>query len=237
MTFRFDEFAPNIAAIVAEHAEHARSCKATACERCGRVPEPEALSPEDQARRTWIRWARPALEGLPLGPDGQPPARLTDAWLVRLVGPSRIAQARRTLSKTRVLFVGDAGTGKTALAVAMMQAVLAAEVGTSTGRARHRFVSAHALAKARAGHPLGAGEAPLVVDALASPLLVIDELGGEDARFGSSVAEVIYERHARNRQTWITTGVATRLLGDRYGGGIARRITEGAEPFEFWRSP
>ncbi|MCL2777734.1 MAG: hypothetical protein FWD73_06990 [Polyangiaceae bacterium] len=117
----------------------------------------------------------------------------------------------------------------------MFQAVLEAEPGSAFSRAPHRYVSAHALARARAGHPLGEGEAPLVADAFSCPLLVIDDLGSEDARFGTVVSEVIYERHARNRKTWITTGVRPADIAQRYGGGIVRRVLEWADRFDLQR--
>jgi hypothetical protein len=93
------------------------------------------------------------------------------------------------------------------------------------------YVTAFRLAKARASHPLGEGEAPLVAKALAASLLVVDELGGEDDRHGTAVREVLHERHAENLPTWVTTGVGPREIAARYDGGIARRLFEGAEVF------
>ena len=93
------------------------------------------------------------------------------------------------------------------------------------------YASAHELAKARSTSRLG--EEPEVVErALRCGLLVVDELGGEDERYGSAVSEIIYERHAWQRATWITTGVNSERLGQRYGGGIVRRISEGATIFK-----
>jgi DNA replication protein DnaC len=84
------------------------------------------------------------------------------------------------------------------------------------------------LAKARAEHRLGGGEAPLVADAKTTPLLLLDELGAEATRGDDAVAEVIHERHANERVTIYTTPFSVDELGLKFGGGIARRVFEGA---------
>jgi hypothetical protein len=151
---------------------------------------------------------------------------LESPWLVALVGSSVIADARQSTGAPRIAALGVPGSGKTSLVAAMLQASESA-----ARNPRVLWVSAHQLAKARAIHPLGDGEAPLIVSALSCDVLVVDELGGEDTRYASAVAEVLYERHAEASPTWVTTGVGPKEIADRYGGGIARRVLEDAKVF------
>jgi hypothetical protein len=227
---RFSEIAPDINARFEAWKKHNATCTGEACDECRRYPRATVLSPEDVAAHRRAAWAKPALSTVPPAFDD---ARLTSPWLVRLVGEGVVARARGSLTAPRVVMLGEAGSGKTSLVVAMFRAVLDAE--EPHGRAGHRYVSAHALAKARAGHPLGHGEAPLVEAAIRAPLLVLDELGGEDARHASAVTEVIYERHAAGATTWVTTGVTAKELAARYGGGVVRRVFEGATKFALTR--
>lgn len=231
--FKFEDVAPNIAAQIAaqeqEQENHRASCSDDVCARCGKGPRLTAddhrrIMAESQRRE----WAKLALASLPVDFDA---ATLDATWLAKLVGAQAIAQARSSLAERRVVFVGPAGSGKTSLAIAMFKAALDAEQPRESRRAGHLYVSAYRLAKARAMHPLGEGEAPLVSQALSAPVLLLDEVGGEDVRHASAVAEVIYERHADGRTTWITTGADPEKLATRYGGGIARRIFEGATVF------
>jgi DNA replication protein DnaC len=149
-------------------------------------------------------------------------------WLARLVGPTAMEMARAADGSRSAVLVGPPGSGKTSLAVAMFRAVIERAADEQVHLLSHRATSAHALAKARAFHPLGEGEAPAVLAALEADLLLLDELGGEDSRYASAVTEVIYERHAQMRPTWITTGVDPKSVANRYGGGIARRVFEDA---------
>lgn len=218
--FKLSEIAPNIAARVADFEAHRAACTAEECVRCGRWPR----APEgDHQAYVQERLAR-AMRTIPTRFRD---VRFDTEWLPKLVGAQAMQQAQASLTEPRVIFVGPPGAGKTSLAVAMFHAALVAE-SSDAARQSFRYVSGHALAKARAGHPLGAGEAPVVAQALAAAVLLVDELGGEDSRHASAVAEVIYERHAEDLPTWVTTGVGPQELAARYGGGIARRLFEGA---------
>lgn len=139
----------------------------------------------------------------------------------RVRRPECIEQARSAVDAPLVLLTGNAGTGKTSLAVAMMRHIVD---GGETGA---RFVGAYWLAKARLEHRLGEGEAPLVATAMRAPVLVLDDVGIELDKT-TAVHEVIYERHAREQRTIVTTGFGYRQLADRYGDGIARRLSERA---------
>lgn len=244
-----DLFDDDFKALIAENqriqAEHEAACTATPCDRCNRmlcrdckasvdgrkfefnaVPRCAPCARKDQL----LTMAKPALATLPKAFDA---AELDAAWLATLVGATAMQQARSSLTSGQVTFLGLPGSGKTSLAVAMLRAVLRAEVATAGPRwkATHLYVSSFALAKARSSAPLGS-EAPLIERALSAPLVIVDEFGGEDPRHASAVKEVVYERHAQDLPTWVTTGVGPREIADRYGGGIARRVFEDAVVFK-----
>jgi DNA replication protein DnaC len=220
-----------IAAMQREAEEHQAACRATPCEQCNRhvcrtcsspVSSPGFCEPCDAARSRQ-RWARRALEVIPRAFSE---AALDAPWLVALVGAKVIDEAVAALAATRIVAVGPPGAGKTSLVAAMLVRAQFAFRDPSP-----LWVSAHAIAKARAGHPLGQGEAPLIERALRASILVVDELGGEDERYAGAVKELLFERHAQEQPTWVTTGVGPQQISDRYGGGIARRVFEDATVF------
>lgn len=217
--FKLDEIAPAIVAEMEAMTRHLDQC--AGCEKC----QPAKVLSEPPKRAI-----ADALRSRALGtiPTAFADARLDAPWLLELVGGEAMEQAWASLDAKRAAFVGPPGAGKTSLAVAMFRAAVEK---AGHGVAKFRYVSSHALAKARATSSLGE-EAPLVDRALSAPLLLVDELGGEDARHASAVAEVLYERHAENLATWITTGVTPQAIANRYGGGIARRVFEGAAVFK-----
>lgn len=227
--------------------EHAVACQVVPCLQCRRRSCPqcsstfvqsdaEELCPACERRASMLRWAKPALASLPSKLES---VDLDTAWLGAIVGSKAIALAKSSLSAPRVTFTGLPGSGKTSLAIAMFRSVLrkdAASPRKPGAKAEHLYISSFALAKARGNASLGR-EAPDVERALEAPLVVIDELGHEDPRYASAVTEVIYERHAQDRPTWITTGVWQKEIASRYGGGIARRVFEDAVRFELVRQP
>lgn len=126
-----------------------------------------------------------------------------------------------------VTFLGPAGIGKTSLACALARAL--ALRGEFPERGEFLFVTALELVAARAGHPLGRGEAPLVAAALGADLVILDDLGAEDGRStgGAALAELIHARHAGLRRTLVTTGFGPDDLTARYGAGVKRRLLDG----------
>jgi hypothetical protein len=68
-----------------------------------------------------------------------------------------------------------------------------------------------------------------------APALLLDDLGSDADIASNPVAGIIIERHAEERVTWITTGLSPDDIAQRYGGGIARRICEGAAALRFER--
>lgn len=237
-----DNLLATVAQTRALEPEHPADCSAVPCRACRRrkcrgcdavVVETDTCSACFR-RQTDERYMAPAVATIP---PMFATVRLADEWLAKLVGAQAMQRAGVSLAAPRIAFLGPPGAGKTSLAVAMFRAAVEADMQSrprdvfSPRACEHRYVSAHALAKARAMHPLGDGEAPLVRAALEAPLLLIDELGGEDSRHASAVGEVIYERHAAQMPTWITTGTTPEKLAERYSGGIGRRLFEDAEVF------
>lgn len=219
------EVMPDVAKRIADDEAHRQECKAKHCDRCGRH---EVREEARKLTNYFLESERVrACERIPPAYVG---AKLDAPWLVELVGAQTIARCHEAVTSPHVAFLGPPGAGKSSLAAAMFRVVAIAE--SSHGRLLGmRWMSSHKLAKARAGQALGDGEAPLVEMALTASLLVLDELGGEDPRYASAVGEVLYERHEQALPTWVTTGVGSKEIAARYGGGIARRVFEGAAVF------
>lgn len=143
------------------------------------------------------------------------------------LAPERVAKALSAPPSGSIMLVGDTGTGKTSLAVAML---LAAVRIAPALRDRDRFASSFVLAGARNRHPLGKGEAPEIVAAMGAPLLLLDDLGSEGDARANVISEVIFARHEADLPTWITTGFPAEQLMARYGSAIIRRVIEHGKP-------
>jgi DNA replication protein DnaC len=205
------------------------------CARCDRdVARVGLLCAECQALdRRQLREAalRAARESIP------PAFRAIDAQQVRQrtkVDAGTLERARAATTRLRVVLVGASGFGKTTLASWMLRQILDPGVDGAPevfGRARRAlFVDAPALCRAVRDHPLGAGDAPLLESALRASVLVLDDVGQElELRMPCNpVVEVIRERHAANRATWVTTFLSPAGLEKGYGSGTARRVLDGA---------
>lgn len=151
-----------------------------------------------------FRWAR---TGTGLGQE-----RIT----ARVRSPAAI-QATSSASKLpRVVWMGASGTGKTSLGCA---ALMEGPGGL--------FVPAWELSRARAKHPLGEGDPPIVIRAKRCDRLLIDDLGTDTADIGT-VFEVVCDRYDHDLSTWATTWLSVDELKKRYGDGFTRRLLEGA---------
>lgn len=135
----------------------------------------------------------------------------------RVSSPSAITLARMVKDEVSVLLLGNAGSGKTSLAAAILRATATRE------RCTGRFVKSFDLAKARQEHPLGDGESPAIERAMKAKVLVVDELGAEHGR-NTAMQELIQERHDHDRPTIFTSGFSLPELEQRYGVGIMRRV-------------
>jgi hypothetical protein len=62
---------------------------------------------------------------------------------------------------------------------------------------------------------------------------VLDNLSDDSKFETNTIPDVIIERHAEERTTWITTELEPEALAKRYGGGIARRVFEHAQIIRF----
>jgi DNA replication protein DnaC len=178
-----------------------------------------------------VALVRVARESIP------PVFRGLDAQAVRRriqIAQEVLDQARLAKERLRVVLVGASGFGKTTLACWMLQQVIdggLAGTREELTRARWaRFVDAPRLARAVREHPLGEGEAPLLESAHRASVLVLDDVGQElELRLNANpVVDVIRERHARARTTWVTTFLAPEAFEKAYGSGTARRVFDEA---------
>ena len=125
----------------------------------------------------------------------------------------------------RCLLVGNAGLGKSVLAVCWLRAMSARR------EVEGLFIDAYALSNARRNARLGE-EAPLVEAALEAAILVLDDLGSEPVVPSSPIAEIVHARHASVKTTLVTSGFGLDALEARYGGGSFRRLAEDVELIE-----
>lgn len=158
------------------------------------------------------RWAKrdaPDLAGRVLNPRTPDNRPLT---LSAVLGRAR--------GQGSIVIKGPGGAGKTSIVCAMLREWAMAH------RVLPMFVDSRQLGIARIQTRAGTGEAEIVRQAMHVPLLVIDDLGAELSTATNANGDVIFERHAQDRPTWITTGMKGSDLASTYGAGILRRITE-----------
>lgn len=126
---------------------------------------------------------------------------------------------RSVLDAPRVFLAGAAASGKTSLAVACLREHMP----------RCLFVRAERLAKAPIEHKAGEGEPPIVRQAKAARVLLLDDLGSDYVTATSAVRDVVFDRFDRAMPTWITSGLSREQVVATYGTGFARRaLGEGA---------
>jgi DNA replication protein DnaC len=134
----------------------------------------------------------------------------------------RVARIATDAGPPFIFVYGPSGSGKTSLAACILRR--RAEASQTAGC----FFAAHRLGVARAHTRLGSGDAPLIHEAMSVRLAVLDDLGSERDYGDNAIADVIFERHAAQLGTVVTTGFSKADIVARYGAGIARRLTERA---------
>lgn len=164
---------------------------------------------------------RAAAERLSPIPSSFHWAELDGSLLTQRAPVWAIAKARTALLLPRVVLVGESGTGKTSLGCAMIRDRLDAGQDVAVALAWR-------LGSARAKHPLGEDEPTDVRRAMSCGLLLLDDMGSERNIPSNAVPDVVFERHAEGRPTWVTTWMSPEKMAERYGDGIARRVFEGA---------
>lgn len=152
----------------------------------------------------------------------------------------RAVAERLELTLGNVGILGAAGVGKTAtMARAMRRLVYrAVDAGEQSPVLRLHWTSGLVLARARARHPLGEGEAREIKAAISAGVLVIDELGNESPSSDTWLLDVLDARYAASSVTIFTSGATEAKLRSRYGAGAWRRLTEPrSKLIDLWPPP
>jgi hypothetical protein len=196
-----------------------------ACDACWAVEE----------RKTRSEGTADALASLPAGflRDGW--ARLGNPRLAAKIGAVNVQRAADALASplaVATVITGGAGSGRTSLAVAMAQRLIAQGVRDG-GEAYHvargvRFVSAVALVGSR-----GDADEAVLETAKRATVLVLDDMGKElaGARGESGVAaqralptiELLDYRFNAGKPTIVTLAIPRESVQSVYGEGHARR--------------
>lgn len=134
-----------------------------------------------------------------------------------------------TREKGNLVLCGPSGSGKTTGAVARCRNILSAAEKRGTPEEFRfacgiRFATAADLATARRQHPLGDGEPFEIEEAIAAPLLILDELGFE-SQADTAIPELADIRYRKNRLTITTTGLKEAEMIARYGEATVRKLT------------
>lgn len=143
---------------------------------------------------------------------------------VMLREPTAAEKARKVYKDNKPIWLvieGPPKTGKTSYACCLLARYI-----ESGNHPTARFVTALALARAARTHPLGEGEAPMIREALAASVLVLDHVG-DIIQGDNPVAFLILRRHERSLPTITTTHIPKQELAKRYGASAADAIYQG----------
>ncbi len=244
------DIVPAIMARQVEAEAHAAACTDRPCERCekfvcrcGKPVDGATECPVCTAESALKAQMRTTLASIPedfrwaLGASAATLRQLSSRTGKPCVGldEAAIARALAAPPAQNLHFRGRVGAGKTTLAIAMLWAWVSAAPHKRRGAI---YVEASELARARGGHSLGDGEAPLVARCLRAPLILLDDLGHEANDRDNAISDVVYGRARAAKPTWITTGIVAdadpngfaAALADKYDGGFARRVVEMGKP-------
>ncbi len=213
--------------LASEDEAHRSACATEYCDPCGRYPCAGCRRAVvgDAGRRCLDCHTRDAVQSAGV------PRRYADA-LGATEHRVRCASARHAahgaIDARNVLLVGGAGKGKSTLAAAMLATRVRQTLQGRRSREAVLWTGAIDLALARSQHRLGEGEAELVERAMRADVLVVDDLGAEPTRDADVVIAILHRRHDAELTTWVTSGLTAAQLRARYGGGVERRLVEGA---------
>ena len=143
---------------------------------------------------------------------------------LRIRRAQAIEEAREAARKPAVVFLGNTASGKSHLAAAALRYRTELD-GRTEGK---WMISAVVLAGARARHPLGEGEAPMVHAAMTAELLVLDNVGSDLPLQTNPIADIMQVRYDSALPTWVTTWMTLDDMSTRYGEGVSRRVFERA---------
>jgi hypothetical protein len=151
-------------------------------------------------------------------------ARLSAPELEARVHPrAAITDTLPVLGASRLCLMGASRAGKTSLAVALLRRRVAASP------IRAAFFAAHRIGLARIQHAAGHGEPEIVDRAMTVPLALLDDVGSERDTATNPLPDTVFERHAANLGTWVTTGLTREQLLQRYGSGFVTRLFDRAK--------
>lgn len=194
------------------------------CRACARKQS------EEQSRLGRIRWLQQSAQ------DAVPAsfawAELSSELLPKRIGGASTLKkvqaahsALRDGTATSATFVGQAGSGKTSAACAILRDwILSGKSG--------RFVDSFELSRAYRNASLGS-EPPLITACCETKLLVVDDIGIEPPSGREAIIEVVHRRHSAGSPTIFTTGFNQAALQGFYGAGIARRLFERSVTIQF----
>jgi DNA replication protein DnaC len=143
----------------------------------------------------------------------------------------RIVDALRSWTRSggNLVLLGPSGVGKTTAVCARVRGIIDSAIRgvrdpeSFAWAEGIRWVEAPALAKASRNHALGRGDAPEIGVAINATLLVLDELGYEQAR-DRTIADVIEQRYNRQLLTISTSGRTRAEMAQQYGDAVFRKL-------------
>jgi hypothetical protein len=221
--------------VIRLHAEHRATCRSRECARCDRYFC-------DACNVVRVTKAIPTCVGCRFiagARNMRIPERHRGAILgaidvisSRVRRREAIGEIARSLLAHALVLRGPAGSGKSTLLAAGGRGAYALSFAFDPSTRPPLWASAIDLGLARSEHKLGAPTPPLLQEAKRTPLLLLDDLGAEPAHHAAAIAETIHARHDKHLRTWISTALSAREIGQRYSGGIERRVYEKAVRIE-----
>jgi DNA replication protein DnaC len=209
------------------------------CLRCGKDAEQERYRAAYAEVRRRVRAKLPRrFREVDLTSDEGRARVVARVPLCRAIrGADVLDEAAKIVSMGRgAVLRGTSAVGKTTLAAAMLIAH-AERIATASDDGVHEpgegptwqnatecsYVRATAIDHARIQTPAGRGEAPIILDAMYAPVLLLDDLGQDQPRTRVLV-EILMDRLDNDRTTLVTTSRSDAEVRQLYGEGVQRRL-------------